>query len=246
MHFLGIIGKIRKRIIRLYARPVEVFVFHAVSKEFDERRNKKVDWSQIEDFERRILWLKERYTFISLEEAYKKLRSGGPRFRRYAVMTCDDGYASVLDVLPFMEEEQIPVTLFINPKYLDGVSYREGYVEDPKYITYDQLWALTSPLVTVGMHGYEHDDATKMSTEEFEVSVEKCEEMLQSHPRYIPYFAYTWGRYTDCTQRLLKRKGIVPLLVSGETNYCYEGYLDRRPIDSIYWDKIKNELTCTR
>lgn len=246
MCFSAIVSKISRRLERLWWSPVEVMVFHAVSDEFDERRNKRVDWSQTEEFKSHIRSLKERYTFVSLEEADRRLRQWRSRRERLAVLTCDDGYASVLGVLPFLEEERVPVTLFINPKYLDGVSRRKGYAEEPQYMTREELWALTSEWVTVGMHGYEHDDASQQSESEFEESVEKCMAVLQSHPRYIPYFAYTWGRYTDATQRLLWKKDIVPLGVEGESNYHYCGIIDRRPMDSRYWNKLWRKLTAER
>ena len=239
MRYSAIAKKLSRRLLRLRYRPIEVFVFHAVSDCFDERRNKRVDWSQREVFESHIRWLKERYEFISLEEAYSKLRRQWCRRRRYAVLTCDDGYASVLEVLPFLEREEVPVTLFVNPKYLDGVSRREGYAEAPQYITREQLWSLHRPWVTVGMHGYEHDDATTQSQQQFQESVDRCIELLTSHPSYIPYFAYTWGRYNDDTQRILEEKGIVPVLTDGEPNYRYRQGIGRKPIDSYYWKRLK-------
>ena len=242
MCFSAIVRKVNRRLDKLRYEPIEVFVFHSVSDSFDERRNKKVDWSTTEDFKDHILLLKTRYTFIPLEEAYQKLCWQWFRRERYAVLTCDDGYSSVLDVLPFFEREQIPVTLFINPKYLDGVSRREGYADAPQYITQSQLWALQSPLVTVGMHGYEHDDATMQSIQEFGLSVDRCVAILQQHPRYIPYFAYTWGRYTAETQQLLKKRGIIPVLTDGEPNYRYRQGIGRKPIDSYYWNKLRNVL----
>ena len=222
------IGKIRHRIEKFCCSPIEVFVFHAVSDCFDERENKRVDWLQTADFERRILSLKGRFRFISLDMAYCKLRRQWFRRRRYAVLTCDDGYASVLGVLPFLEKECVPVTLFVNPKYLDGVSKRDGYAETPHYISREQLWKLDSGLVTVGMHGYGHDDVTRQSAKEFEESVDKCVEVLQTHPGYIPYFAYTWGRYNDTTQRLLKEKGIVAVFADGESNYRFRRGIGRK------------------
>lgn len=232
-----IIRKIKKKYAKRFRKPIEVFLFHAVTDEYDEKRNMLMDWSQTDDFKKHIRALKRRYVFISLEEAYRKLNSRSPRWRRYAALTCDDGFSSVLDVLPFLKKEGIPVSLFINPKYLDGVSCREGYAENQRYITHDQLWALTSPLVTVGMHGYEHDDSTKKTAEEFGRSVEKCIEMLQSHPRFIPYYAYTGGRHSDLTQQILHQKGVVPLMVRGKSNKKYDGAIERRPIDSYYWEK---------
>lgn len=232
-----IIKRIKRKYAKYYRKPIEVFLFHAVSDEYDEKKNMLMDWSQTNDFMKHIHTLKSRYVFISLEEVYCKLSSNLPRWRRYAALTCDDGFSSVLNLLPFLEKEEIPITLFVNPKYLDGVSCRDGYAENQQYITHDQLWALTSPLVTVGMHGYEHDDATKKTTEEFDWSVEKCREILQSHPRFISYYAYTGGRHSDLTQQILHQKGIVPLLVRGKSNKRYNGAIERRPIDSYYWEK---------
>ena len=226
---------------KLCYAPIEVLVFHAVSDTFDERRNKRVDWSQTKEFENFILSLKTKYRFISLQDAYQRLRRPWCRRQPYTVLTCDDGDASILGVMPFLEKEQIPVTLFINPKYLDGKSKREGYAEAPQYITHDQLWELSGNLVSVGMHGYEHTDAKKLSIDEFEKSVDKCIEILGGHPRFVPFFAYTWGRRTEATQQLLRRKGIVPVLTDGETNYRYRKLkgIGRKPIDSYYLKDVK-------
>ena len=229
-----IVRKIRRKLAKLCCAPIEVFVFHAVSDFFDERENNRMDWSQTEEFEDYIRLLREEYCFISMDEAFNKLRKQWFRKTRYAVLTCDDGYASVLEILPFLEKEGVPVTLFINPKYLDGISKREGYAETPHYITYDQLWALNSPLVSVGMHGYEHDDATLQSKNEFAESVDRCIRILRHHTRYIPFFAYTWGMYSETTQQVLKERDIVPVLTDGEPNYYYRYGIGRKPIDSSY------------
>ena len=237
MHYSVIVRKIVRRLDKLLYCPIEVFVFHAVSDEFDENANKKVDWSSTTDFKSTITMLNSQYTFISLTDAYRRIKHDFFRRKKYAVLTCDDGYYSVLAILPFLEEMKIPITLFINTKYLDGVSKREGYANSPRYILYDQLWSLDSPLISIGMHGYEHIDATKQSIEEFYDSTTKCTEILSGHPRYIPYFAYTWGRYTDSTQSMLKRMKVIPVLTDGESNYRYHLGIGRRPIDSYYLRK---------
>lgn len=231
-----------KRSVKQLRKPIDVFLFHAVSDEYDEKKYMLIDWSHTDDFKNHIHTLKSRYTFITLEEAYRKLNSILPRWRRYAVLTCDDGFASVLNILPFLEGEGIPITLFVNPKYLDGVSGRAGYAENQQYITHDQLWALTSSLVTVGMHGYEHDDVTKKPAEEFDWSVEKCKEILQSHPRYIPYYAYTGGRHNDLTQQILRQKGLVPVFVGSKLNKKFQDAIRRKPIDSFYWTMTLQKL----
>lgn len=223
-----------RRLKKILLSPIDVFVFHAVSDVYDDTVNEKVDWTLTEEFKRYILSLKNHYKFISSSNAYIKLKSDLTRSNKYAVLTCDDGFKSVLGILPFLEEQGIPVTLFVNPKYLDGNSKREGYAVNPQYITREELWNLTSPLISIGMHGYEHNDATEMTKDEFTGSVDKCIELLQQHPRYIPFYAYTWGKHSDMTQSVLREKKIVPVLTDGESNYRYRQGISRKPIDGYY------------
>ena len=244
MTYSVIVRKILRRLDKFLYRPIEVFVFHAVSEEFDENTNKKEDWSSTSDFKDTISVLNNQYTFISLTDAYHRIKYDLFRRKNYAVLTCDDGYRSILDILPFLEEKKIPITLFINPKYLDGVNKREGYANSPSYIVYDQLWSIDSKLITIGMHGYEHIDATKQSIKEFYDSTARCIAVLSNHPRYIPYYAYTWGRYTDSTQNILKKLKIIPVFTDGESNYKFHSGIGRRPIDSYYLRKKGMTQTC--
>lgn len=240
---MNICNKIYKAVMRrvkkfLFA-PIEVFVFHAVSDEYDESLYLRSDWSSKFDFERRILDYQKQYKFISLSEAYHKLHKNWFRIGKYAVLTCDDGFASVQDVLPFLEKNRIPVTLFINPKYLNGICKREGYAKNPQYITNKEFFSIKSDYVTIGMHGFEHNDVTKLTKEEFLESVDRCIGVLEEHPRYIPYFAYTWGNYSELTQSVLKEKKIIPVLTDGQSNYLYQSGISRKPIDSYYINRQK-------
>lgn len=228
---------VSRRIKKMLLTPIEVFVFHAVTDDFDETLNMRVDWTSTEEFKSRILDYQRQYKFISLSEAYAKINNDKFRRDRYAVLTCDDGFESVLGILPFLEECKIPVTLFVNPKYFDGVSSRDDYAECPRYISRDDLFAISSEYVTIGLHGYEHNDATELSEAEFCSAVDKCIDELSGHPRYIPFFAYTWGNYTEQTQNVLKQKHIVPVLTDGNANYRYNNGIGRKPIDSYYLNK---------
>ena len=147
------------------------------------------------------------------------------RSKRYAVLAFDDGYASLKEILPWLEQQQIPVTLFINGKYLDGKSYRETPKE--KYLMQEELFAISSPLIEVGSHGWDHSDASLMTDKEFEESVVKNSQLLSKHPRYIPLYAYAYGRHNDKTDRVLKELGVIPVLVNGSENYDNVEYIDR-------------------
>ena len=134
--------------------------------QFDADAMYAYDWMALDAFKQKIYALRSQgYQFISLTAAYEYLKKDWIRSKKYAVMTFDDGYRSLQEILPWLEEQQIPATLFINGKYLDGKSYRNNANE--KYLMHDELFSLSSPFIEIGSHGYEHIDASKMDDEDF-------------------------------------------------------------------------------
>ena len=153
------------------------------------------------------------------------------------MLTFDDGYKSLIEVLPWLEEQQIPTTLFINGKYLDGKSFRDTHKE--QYLTYSELFALNSPLIEIGSHGWEHNAANEMSSDELKQSIQKNTEILSPHPQYVPFWAYTYGRHSIENDMIITQNNLVPVLVAGNKNYQWRGYIDRellcgRSFDCIY------------
>ncbi len=163
--------------------------------------------------------------FISLTEVYKHICNDWFRYKKYSVLTFDDGYATLKELLPWLEEQRIPATLFINGKYLDGKSYRKNPKE--QYLTKEEIFALTSPLIEIGSHGWEHTDASKISTEEFIQSIAQNVELLQTHPHFIPFHAYTWGRHNGMTDIILQSKNIIPVYMDGMKNYNNQHIIHR-------------------
>ena len=210
--------RIKHRLLKLRLHPIRVFCFHHVCKTFDAEVMNQGDWMQIDDFKAKMQKLRQDgVEFISLTEAYKHICKDWFRYKNYAVLTFDDGYASLKEILPWLEEQQIPTTLFINGKYLDGKSYRKNPNE--KYLTNEELFSLTSPLIEIGSHGWEHTDASKMSVNELKLSVEQNIELLHAHPCYIPFHAYTWGKHNGVTDTILQSKNIIPVYMDGMSNY---------------------------
>lgn len=219
-------NKILRKLMKIRLQPIRVFCLHHVCKQFDADSMYPCDWMDIDVFKEKIIDLqKQGYQFISLTEAYKHLKQDYFRRKKYAVLTFDDGYKSILEVLPWLETMQIPVTLFVNGKYLDGKAYRENPNE--QYLTYDELFAIISPLVEIGHHGWEHTSVSKMSSEELKKSIQKNAEIISAHPRYIPFWAYTWGINTKTSNTILVKNKLVPILMNGEINYKFDGFINR-------------------
>lgn len=185
------------------------------------------DWMQMDKFKNAIMEKRQNgIVFISLEDAYSHICNDWFRNKQYAVLTFDDGYASLKEILPWLEAESIPFTLFINGKYLDGKSYRNNQKE--QYLTKTEIFGLVSPKIEIGSHGWEHSSDVKKKTEsEFAEYIDKNIQLLSNHPRYISFHAYTWGHHTKATDKQLAQMNIIPVLMDGAKNYNDTRYIHR-------------------
>ena len=218
--------RIKRKLTKMRLQPIRVYCMHHVSAEFDADSMNRGDWMQIEEFKQKVLGQrKDGVEFITLMEAYQHICNDCVRCKKYAVLTFDDGYASLKEILPCLEEQNIPVTLFINGKYLDGRSYRKSQKE--KYLTKEELWALTSPLIEIGHHGWEHNRVSEMTKVEFKKSVELNVNLLKSHPNYVSFWAYTYGDHTNASDEYLRAQGIVPVYIDGQSNYNNQDVIHR-------------------
>ncbi len=249
MKIKELLHRINRRWVKLRLQPIRVFCFHQVSKEYEPLTMWKCDWTQTDVFIKNIISIQKRgVTFISLAEAHEKLKYDWFRHKKYAVLTADDGYKSILNILPWLKDQQIPITLFINTKYLDGKSWSAINEEQARrvkpdvdmlkdvcpnlYLSKEDLKRVVGmPNVTIGMHGHEHWDASKQAKEDFEKNVLQCRKELKAYTHTIPYFAYTWGRQTSETDKVLKEYKIIPVIISGGINYDNSNFIDRIAID---------------
>ena len=246
---MNLFAKIRRKLVKLRLQPIRVFCFHHVSDEYDPLTMWECDWTQTDVFKKNILSLKKSgHEFISLVEAHEKLKHDWFRTKKYAILTADDGYKSLLNILPWLEEQRIPITLFVNTKYLDGKSWSAINEEQARrvkpevdmlrevcpnlYLSVEELKkAAAMSNVTIGMHGHEHLDATKQTIEDFKKNVQQCQDALQNIPHVIPYFAYAWGKHNAETDKILKEMSLIPVLVDGTKNYNNAECVDRLAID---------------
>lgn len=247
MNFRQLAKKLCRKVRNIFLKPIPVFCFHQVSDEYDPLTTWKCDWTQTDVFKRNVDALKKKYNFIPLTEVTNHLKYDRFRFKRYAALTADDGYRSLLNVIPWLEEQSIPITLFINTKYLDKKSWSAINEEQasrtkpnvdmlmevcPKlYLSEEELFSLNSPGITIGMHGHEHLDATHQTEERFRENIQRCMDVIYRHPRYIQYFAFTWGHHNVDTDKIIRDMHIIPVMMNGENNYRKTDSIDRICMD---------------
>lgn len=69
-----------------------------------------------EEFERTLLWFKNRYALISYEQLRNYLR-GNLALKNACMLSVDDGWKSAYDVIfPVMRQHNVPFTIFVSPE----------------------------------------------------------------------------------------------------------------------------------
>ena len=193
-------SKIRRKFLHLRLQPIRVFLFHQVSEVFDPVSMWECDWMSATDFMTKVNNLQKEYTFISLPKAHDKLKHDIFRFKKYAVLTADDGSKTIECILPWLMEQDIPITLFLNGSYLDGKTYRETPAE--RYFTKDEIMQLNMRYITFGHHSWDHKDLRCLTKEEFLSSICKNMAMLADFPNLIPFWAYPYGTHSCACDEL--------------------------------------------
>jgi len=243
-------NKIRGRFIKWRLKPIRVFCFHQTSDNFDPNVYCKPDWIPSCFLKEFILRLqKEGYEFISLEEAHRHIKEDFFRYKKYAVLTADDGLKCQAEIIPWLEEQNIPITLFVDLETLDGQTctmpvknyFQITNLEEEKmhalklFLTWEQLSVLNYTALTIAMHGLKHDSVQSINELDFEQQVEKCkQELTKLKLNVIPFFAYPYGAHSHCNDVTLRKKGVIPVLADGYENYNDSNVIHREILEYIY------------
>ena len=95
-----------------------VFNYHQIGKTFNASEQTKGTYTQSDFFEEQMLWLKNNYTIVSLEEGLAKMYDNALQGECVAI-TFDDGDKSNLEAMEILKRHNIPATFFINSAYLE-------------------------------------------------------------------------------------------------------------------------------
>lgn len=236
---MNIIQRIHNRLTKVRLYPIRVFCLHEISAKPEFPNEKYFDWMEINAFKDAIEHLREQeYHFISLTDAYLKISRDWLRRAKYAVLTIDDSRKSLHEILPWLIEQHLPVTIFVNGLYTDGQEHIVPKINPFHCLTLAELQhyvETSNGLISLQSHGYEHLDATTMTIDAFREQIEMNMSLLTSvrqpsisvahqgvtHGRGFSgsFHAYTWGHHNAQTDAMLRRMGIVSVLIDGMPNY---------------------------
>ncbi|MEM7396525.1 MAG: polysaccharide deacetylase family protein, partial [Verrucomicrobiota bacterium] len=153
-----------------------------------------------ERFEGHLKALGEVGRFISLDEARVPSREEGIRF----FLTFDDGYRDNATVLlPILERQEIPASLFVATGWLNGRmdaldhDFEAGFC--PPGLTAEDLKRLGGhPLITIGAHTVTHRNLGRLTGEELRREIFDSRDWLREVVgQPIEHFAYPFGLPAD-------------------------------------------------
>lgn len=173
--------------------PIAVLFYHRVA---DDDAN---PWTMSNAmFLRQMNWLRERFDFVSLDEAQRRIRRGfNPQ--PCVSVTFDDGYAdNGRQALPWLIKNRIPCTYFVTAH---NVLNQEPFAHDlamgrrlpPN--TLEELRAMAAAGVEIGCHTYTHADlgpVTDLQRLHYEIGQSK-DDLQRAIGRTIRYFAFPFG-----------------------------------------------------
>jgi len=157
----------------------------------------------------KTMWLSE------IDDYQKQNKSLPPKT---VVLTFDDGYKNnYTELLPLLKQYNMKATCFmVLGRIGKNIDWQGQYVNNTmELMTKDQLVEIGS-YIEIAHHTFKHDNYTKISFEEIDEDLKKCNEViLRENLNVFPALAYTFGRYyrkkgenQDRLFAILKKHGI--------------------------------------
>ena len=229
---MSIWKKIYNRWTKLRLQPIRVYCLHEICAKPEFPNETADDWIDIDAFKRTIIYMRQQgYVFISLSDAYQKISTDIFRRKKNAVLTIDDCRQSLREIMPWLIEQKLPITLFVNGNYMDGKEHNVVGFNPFHCLTQAELnlyIKVSNGLISIQSHGYEHLDVTQMTEEEFKRQVEKNMDYISVYQKQgveystsntkLHFYAYTWGHHNAQTDAILKELNIIPVLTDGRKN----------------------------
>jgi peptidoglycan/xylan/chitin deacetylase (PgdA/CDA1 family) len=129
---------------------------------------------------------------------------------RYVCVTFDDGYRDNLEQgAPVLEELDIPATIFVPTRILDGEADYWWFRDPPPALTWDELRALVAGgLVDAQAHTRTHPLLPRVTAERARDEIAGSRDDLEERLGYAPTsFCYPAGLYGDREVELVRQAG---------------------------------------
>ncbi len=144
-----------------------------------------------EEFEKQLLYIKDNYKVISLEEAVEYLQTDIEKIAGSIVITFDDGHSDNYHIAyPLLKKHSFPATIFL---ISDLINDKGG-----RYLSRSQIDEMESNNISFGSHTISHRILTRLTNDEVVKEIRDSKDILESRlDRKINAFAYPVGTRAD-------------------------------------------------
>jgi len=204
----------------------------------------------------------KKYAVFTFDDGYVSVLNALPILKKHQIPATifinsaylDDKMLSPVNAVNYInslstvELEKIPLDFLKAVRRLDVISTDTEYgkyikvlydnidvvkLESQIYLTHDELWSISDPLFTIGLHGHEHLVSTHLADERFEDNIQLNYNVLKDHPNFIPFYAFPFGCSDDSKIDIVRKMGYVPFLCNGLRNYKESKAYNRISIDGV-------------
>lgn len=163
------------------------------------------------DFASQLDWLARGFHIVDIETA---LSASGTAAARTVAITFDDGYASLRHVaMPRLAALGATATAYLNTGWIShgaprNSSAARGHYPDQRFLTWQQVSELRAAGWTIGSHGVDHVDLTRVPPDCLHDQLERSRSVVAEQlGAPCHHFAYTWGRHDAAVRRAVAAHG---------------------------------------
>jgi peptidoglycan/xylan/chitin deacetylase (PgdA/CDA1 family) len=166
----------------------------------------------------------EGYGVVPLDTACDGEKNDGiPR----VAITFDDGYRSQAWAVEVLRDLGFPATLFVVPRFLDGMCKPEQYWEAWEHLDWNEIAVLAGNGIDIGAHSATHVDLTGCAPKQLQHEIAGAKRLLETRLGHeILTFSYPHGRHNWRVRRDVER--------AGYRLACTSRYGDNRKMKSRY------------
>ena len=152
-----------------------------------------------ENFARQLRYVKEHWLLTDMGTYVRECRTNP----RVATVTFDDAYSCITtQVLPIIQDLDIPITVFVPVSYIGKSNVWDEHISDYKKInilSWNEIEMLSqNPLVTFASHGMSHISLKNLSKSQIESELRESKKILEQHlQKQIHYYAFPYGQRKD-------------------------------------------------
>ncbi len=231
-YLLDLNVKIRNAFLKKFCKTAPILLYHRIAKVSNDPVMLCVS---PENFEKHIIFLKEKYKIIPLLELSNKITNKTLEGDELAI-TFDDGYKDNLtNALPILEKYNIPATIFVTTSQIGEKASFEwdyGYSEKDRatFLSQDEIKKLSeNRLIDIGAHTHTHPRLSDLNENIQIEEITKSKDILeQITGKKIKLLAYPFGGKFDINDDTVKAISETDLLYAFTNNGSMSSIKNKR------------------